>query len=155
MSDRTETPLLHWSLVEAYSSWYCAEGKAGKYSISSVFGMAGVTLAFPNGKSAVAPTYEAAKAIAEDFEAEFIARMRPTTDKFWMVHGIGERAPRYQHYTVESAAKEAQRLAGVYPEIMFVVLEVVDAYRSEKPKINKFDLVVPTHGKTRDDQIPF
>lgn len=78
-----------------------------------------------------------------------------TAGKFWMVYGIGQREPRYHHYTAESAAKEAARLAGVYPEITFVVLETIDAYRSEKPVINKLEIVAVPEGKDSDDDLPF
>lgn len=73
--------------------------------------------------------------------------------RFWMVHGIGQGVPRYTHRTQESARQEARRLAGVYPEITFVVLESTTAYRSEAPKINQFEIVEPS--RSDDDGIPF
>lgn len=76
-------------------------------------------------------------------------------DRFWMVLGIGQGVPRYQHTTKESAQSEAKRLAGCYPEIMFVVLEVVDGYRSEKPTVNQFRIVDPDPSQPDDDGIPF
>lgn len=150
MSDQ----LLHWVDVEAVCSWCYAKGKAGEYRIYWSLGEPGQILSFPNGTSAPFATRDAAKEAAEGFEQGFIANMKPTAGKFWMVYGIGQREPRYHHHTAESAAKEAARLAGVYPEITFVVLETVDAYRSEKPVINKLDLVLPT-GRDADDDIPF
>jgi hypothetical protein len=146
---------LRWIDVEAVCSWCYAKGKAGEYKITWSFGHPGQTLCYPNGSTAPFPTRDAAKEAAEGFEQGFIANMKPTTDKFWMVYGIGRGEPRYHHYTAESAANEAARLAGVYPEITFVVLEVVDAYRSEKPVINKLDIVLPTEGRDADDDIPF
>ena len=76
-------------------------------------------------------------------------------ERFWMVLGIGQGVPRYQHGTKEGAQAEAKRLAGAHPEIMFVVLEVVDAYRSEAPTVNQFQIVEADPAHTGDDDIPF
>lgn len=151
MSDR----LLHWTDVEAVCSWCYAKGKAGEYRITWGFGEPGQRLSYPNGEITSYPTRDAAKNAADGFEQDFLATMKPTAGKFWMVYGLGQREPRYHHYTAESAAKEAARLAGVYPEITFVVLETIDAYRSEKPVINKLEIVAAPPGKDCDDDIPF
>jgi len=150
MSDK----LLHWINVEAVCSWCYAKGKAGEYRVTWSFGEPGQTLSFPNGLSAPFATREAAKEAAEGFEQGFIANMKPSTEKFWMVYGIGRGEPRYRHFSHEGAAKEARRLASISPDTTFVVLEVVDAYRSEKPVTHKLDLVLPT-GRDADDDIPF
>lgn len=84
-----------------------------------------------------------------DVEAEPI---KPSTAKFWMVLGIGQGVPRYQHGSLESAQAEAKRLAGLYPEITFVVLASVDAYVSTKPQVNQLVIGEPI-GPT--DDIPF
>ena len=79
-------------------------------------------------------------------------------EKFWMVFGIGQGVPRYEHRSKTSAQTEAKRLAGLYPEVMFVVLAVVDAYRSQKPTVNQFQIVKPDPISGRpdtDDDIPF
>lgn len=73
--------------------------------------------------------------------------------RFWMVHGMGQGVPRYIHGSEESARQEARRLASVYPEITFVVLESTTAYRSETPKINQFEIVAS--GGADDSDIPF
>lgn len=50
--------------------------------------------------------------------------------RFWMVYGIGQARPVYQHATFESASNEAKRLAAQNTDITFVVLSAVRAYRT-------------------------
>lgn len=46
--------------------------------------------------------------------------------QFWMVWSENGRAPTYRHYELESAKKEAERLALVDPGTTFFVLEAVE-----------------------------
>ena len=52
---------------------------------------------------------------------------------FWMVYGIGQQEPRYKHPTLESAEREAQRLAKAHPGIRFVVLEAKSGFQVQEP----------------------
>lgn len=67
-------------------------------------------------------------------------------DKFWMVVGLTdvnekydvvkpEDAPKIKHAKFEIASQEAERLAIKCPEKTFVVLEAIQAKRTEKPKV--------------------
>lgn len=49
-------------------------------------------------------------------------------ERFWMVYGIGQSVPKYQHASIESAEREARRLAELHTGITFVVLAAVRAY---------------------------
>lgn len=81
---------------------------------------------------------------------------QPETQKFWMVYGIGTRGPTYRHFSKASAQAEAQRLAALHPETMFVVLAAVDAYAAEKPAMVRFKLFKTAPlGRDADDDIPF
>lgn len=143
--------LLHWSIIEAPSSWWSAKGKAGQYSIQSI-GFDKV-LAFPNGTSAGFETVDLAKERADEFELRFIATQKPTTSKFWMVYGLNQGAPNYRHHSLSSAQAEAKRLSKNNHGITFVVLEAVDAYQAEEPKVHQFDIGAPS--RCDDDSIPF
>ncbi|GAB4071712.1 hypothetical protein KHC28_00235 [Ancylobacter sonchi] len=44
---------------------------------------------------------------------------------FWMVYGVGQRAPTVRHKSFESADTEAKRLAKSLPDIEFFVLQTV------------------------------
>lgn len=147
--------VLAWRDVEAYSSWCYAIGKAGEYKIYSEKGVR--ALYFPSGARAEFETFEAAKEAADGFEEGFVRSMKPTRGKFWMVYGIHQGAPRYEHRTLEGAQAEARRLAKLNHEITFVVLEVVDAYQAEEPKVVRFDIAAPVHDARHDpdDDIPF
>jgi transcriptional regulator with XRE-family HTH domain len=72
----------------------------------------------------------------------------PPISKFWMVYGVGQRAPAFQHASLHQAETEAKRLAISNPGIKFVVLEAVEAFKAEKPR-------VVTIGVTELDDIPF
>ena len=52
---------------------------------------------------------------------------------FWMVHGIGKRAPTKLHQTQDSAATEAYRLASIPTnrKTVFVVLEAKEGFVAE------------------------
>lgn len=85
-----------------------------------------------------------------------ITEMKP----FWMVYGIGQGGPTYQHGTEAAALREAERLAEVRPGITFVVLEATQAVRTRR--LDHFDLRtapaprgsrIPSAGT--DDDIPF
>lgn len=81
---------------------------------------------------------------------------QPETQKFWMVYGVGTRGPTYRHFSKASAQAEAQRLAALHPETMFVVLAAVDAYATEKPAMVRFKLFKTAQiGRDADDDIPF
>ena len=85
-----------------------------------------------------------------------ITEMKP----FWMVYGLGQRGPTYQHDSEGSALREAERLAEVSPGTTFVVLEATQAVRTRR--LDHFDLrTAPAPRGTRipkaetDDDIPF
>lgn len=67
---------------------------------------------------------------------------------FWMVLGKGE--PHFRHTSEESASREAERLAGLYPGFEFVVLESVKSCK-KPPDV----LWVAHHPEADDDGIPF
>lgn len=71
---------------------------------------------------------------------------------FWMVLGIGQGTPRYRHGSLESAQQEAQRLASQNAGVCFVVLEAVDAYGTDEPKVHQITLGEPD---ALTDDIPF
>lgn len=59
-----------------------------------------------------------------DLVAEWVDAVAvPKHYEFWMVYGLGQRAPTHEHLTYEQAANEAQRLARECPGIRFFVLE--------------------------------
>ncbi|GAC1042295.1 helix-turn-helix domain-containing protein [Rhizobium sp. No.120] len=68
--------------------------------------------------------------------------------KFFMVYGNGQRGSTFKHYSLAKACDEAKRLAAANPDITFIVLEAVDAFKAERPRIH--DL-----GVTETDDIPF
>jgi len=70
---------------------------------------------------------------------------------FWMVLGIGQGVPRYRHGSLQSAQYEAQRLAAQNAGVCFVVLEAVDAYGADQPKVHQITLGEPD----LSDDIPF
>ncbi len=82
---------------------------------------------------------------------------QPKAHKFWMVYGIGQRGPTYQHYSKALAQLEAQRLASLHPEIVFVVLAAVDAYRTDTPAMQRIKIIKPDPADhtVADDGIPF
>lgn len=51
-----------------------------------------------------------------------------TTYQRWMVYGVGQRAPTYEHTSEDRAREEAQRLARDHPGITFYVLKAVHGY---------------------------
>lgn len=59
-----------------------------------------------------------------------ITEMKP----FWMVYGVGQRGPTYQHDSEGSALREAERLAESSPGTTFVVMEATEAVR-----VHRFD----------------
>ena len=63
-----------------------------------------------------------------------LTEMKP----FWMVYGLGQGGPTYQHDTEASALREAERLAEVCPGTTFVVLEATQAVRTRR--LDHFDL---------------
>lgn len=68
---------------------------------------------------------------------------QPKAVKFWMVYGVGQRGSTYQHGSKASAQEEAKRLASLYPDIPFVVLAAVDAYRTETPVMQRIKITNP------------
>lgn len=76
--------------------------------------------------------------------------------RFWMVYGIGQGAPRYQHPSMEAAADEAVRLANLSPGTRFVVLQAVDAYCAKVSPPKQFKIVtVDPPARVHDADIPF
>ncbi|WP_077961668.1 hypothetical protein [Ensifer adhaerens] len=81
---------------------------------------------------------------------------QPKAVKFWMVYGLGQRGSTYQHPSKSSARKEAKRLASLHPDIPFVVLAAVDAYRTDAPVMQRIKITKPDPADTfGDDGIPF
>jgi hypothetical protein len=82
---------------------------------------------------------------------------QPKAHKFWMVYGVGQRGPTYQHSSKALAQLEAQRLASLHPEIVFVVLAAVDAYRTDTPAMQRIKIIKPDPADhtVADDGIPF
>lgn len=83
---------------------------------------------------------------------------RPVMAPFWMVYGIGQRAPTYRHATRGSAEAEAERLAERNPKVTFVVLEAKRAF--VKRSVDVIDLdpefaEVARAASVLDDDIPF
>ncbi|ACK82475.1 hypothetical protein [Methylorubrum extorquens] len=85
-----------------------------------------------------------------------ITEMKP----FWMVYGLGQGAPTYQHGTEAAALREAERLAEVRPGVTFVVLEATQAVRTRR--LDYFDLRTAPHTDGQrprhndsEDNIPF
>lgn len=58
---------------------------------------------------------------------------RKEKQAFWMVYGVGQRAPTYKHLSEPAAELEAVRLAQANPGIEFVVLEAKAGFRVEEP----------------------
>lgn len=79
--------------------------------------------------------------------------MSADVTKFWMVHGIGQGAPRYCHAKKADAQAEAARLAQQCPGIIFVVLAAVDAYMAPQPQVKLVPVV--KRPPLADDGIPF
>lgn len=78
--------------------------------------------------------------------------------KFWMVHGIGQRSPTFRHETHESAKAEAERLAQQCPGTVFVVLAAKDAFCARIQPVGAVEIVKnAANGATitPDDPIPF
>lgn len=78
--------------------------------------------------------------------------MPQTQAKFWMVYGIGEGAPRVQHWTKADAEREAERLAIKNPGTTFVVLSAVNAWRTEIAPVEQVKIV---KRRPTDFDIPF
>ena len=92
----------------------------------------------------------------EESTVSDLTEMKP----FWMVYGLGQRGPTFQHETEASALREAERLAEVSPGTTFVVLEATEAVRVRR--FDRFDLrTAPCPPGTRlsraevGDDIPF
>ncbi len=69
--------------------------------------------------------------------------------QFWMIYGIGQRAPEMRHDSHQSAIEEAKRLARNNPGKTFVVLEAVNAITKRE-----FDTVT-FRAKREYQDIPF
>lgn len=78
-----------------------------------------------------------------------------TIAKFWMIYGVYQRSPNYMHKTKESALQEAQRLSQLNPGVMFVVLESVDAFMAQTPKVQQVEIGAPQKVELSEDDIPF
>lgn len=71
--------------------------------------------------------------------------MHVNTIKFWMVWGENGGAPSHRHVSVESAQREAERLAKVAPGQKFYVLE------AKKVSVKMDTLTFELH----DEEVPF
>lgn len=147
MSDR-----LAWRFIEAPSSWHWSLGKAGEYKIFYEQNDAAIYL--PNGDKEVFRTTGEAKDCAEAFERAFVEK-KVTLPKFWMIYGIYQGSPRYMHKTKESALQEASRLSKLSPGVTFVVLEAVDAFEADAPKVQQIEIGAPQKVELSEDDIPF
>ncbi|KQQ04515.1 hypothetical protein ASF56_12260 [Methylobacterium sp. Leaf122] len=79
---------------------------------------------------------------------------------FWMVYGLGQCGPTYQHGTEAAALREAEHVAEVRPGVTFVVMEATQAVRTRR--LDYFDLRTAPHTddqrtrhKDSEDDIPF
>lgn len=77
--------------------------------------------------------------------------MNKAPTQFWMVYGIGQGTPHFIHPTRDSATVEAQRLARVHHDVIFVVLEAVEAI--VKREFSTF--TYRADGRAQDADIPF
>ncbi|OMQ42040.1 hypothetical protein [Ensifer sp. 1H6] len=75
--------------------------------------------------------------------------------KFWMVYGLGQGAPRYEHLSKAGAQIEAARLAKANPGVTFVVLAAVDAVTASMPAVSRVEITKPVPLTDTDDLIPF
>lgn len=73
--------------------------------------------------------------------------------KFWMVYGVGQREPTMRHAHIADAAREAKRLARLYPDIAFVVLEAVSMM--VKRDVDMITFKDHNDARQTDDNIPF
>lgn len=106
------------------------------------------------------PSLDTVRALCRPLECSlaYLVGIEPSQDeanetpitKFWMVYGIGQLSPTYQHYSFLQASDEAKRLAEKHPGIKFVVLEALEAFKAEKPRIISIGV---TEGD--DGDIPF
>lgn len=69
-----------------------------------------------------------------------------TRATFWMVHGTGPSTVR--HHDLESARREAKRLAKKHPDTDFFVLQAMDCY--VKREVERIEVADPDF-----DQVPF
>lgn len=60
---------------------------------------------------------------------------RPEHPPFWMVYGVDQRAPAYQHPSRAGAVAEARRLARAHPGISFFVLAAERGFMVAEPVI--------------------
>lgn len=63
--------------------------------------------------------------------------------KFWMVWVVGNTGPRHQHRSIESARREAERLASECTESPVVVLEVVGVAQKSRPPVEWGEVSAP------------
>jgi hypothetical protein len=74
--------------------------------------------------------------------------------QFWMVYGLNQGQPTVRHKSVESARKEAARLARTCPGVKFYVMEAISM--AERVDVRQIDL---RHGyeiaPADDFEIPF
>jgi hypothetical protein len=78
--------------------------------------------------------------------------------KFFMVYGVGQGCPRYEHKTRKRAEAEAQRLAKQLPGITFVVLAAVSGFHAERPpvpEVKPVKIEKPDVDPVDTDDIPF
>lgn len=144
--------LLAWRSLQSPSPWHWALGQAGEYKIFYENHAAAIYL--PNGEKEVFRSTGEAKECAEEFERFFTTPI-PVLPKFWMVYGINQGSPRYQHKTKSGAIEEARRLSESAPGITFVVLEAIDAFQSDTPKVQQVEIGAPQKVELSDDDVPF
>lgn len=64
-------------------------------------------------------------------------RRKLMADKFYMIHNTYGNAPAMRHETLESAEKEATRLASKSPGKEFFILESISKFYTELPPVKK------------------
>ncbi|MEJ8308568.1 helix-turn-helix domain-containing protein [Agrobacterium larrymoorei] len=120
------------------------KGKSRSPSLATIQALCGplkCTLAYLAGES--------------DEEADAEPQRTESIAKFWMIYGVYQRSPNYMHKTKESALQEAQRLSQLNPGVMFVVLESVDAFMADAPKVQQIEIGAPQKVELSEDDIPF
>jgi len=67
--------------------------------------------------------------------------------EFWMVYGLGRRAPVHEHLSEELAANEARRLARENRGVTFFVLKAQRGYLVPDPAVEEVEV--------EPDEVPF
>lgn len=78
-----------------------------------------------------------------------------TPAPFWMIYGLGQRAPTARHKTLDSAVTEAKRLARMNPEVGFFVLEATHHVVKRDVEVTFIDPGLAEIAPVHPDDIPF